>query len=136
LKQKRIRVGVIGVGHLGEYHVQKYKGIAKADLMGIVDSDSARAELIAERYGTKVFRDHHDLLPQVDAVSLAVPTEKHYEVAKDVLSAGVHLLVEKPITYLIEPADTLIRMAQSRGLVLQVGLWSDSTPQSSKWKPC
>ncbi len=55
-------MGVIGVGHLGEYHVQKYKAIAKADLIGIVDSDPARAELIAERYGTKVYSDHHDLL--------------------------------------------------------------------------
>ncbi|HEX9909329.1 MAG TPA: Gfo/Idh/MocA family oxidoreductase, partial [Desulfatiglandales bacterium] len=74
MEPKRIRVGVIGVGHLGEYHVQKYKAIAKADLIGIVDSDPARAELIAERYGTKVYADHHNLLPQVDAVSLAVPT--------------------------------------------------------------
>jgi predicted dehydrogenase len=122
LEQERIRVGVIGVGHLGEYHVQKYRGIAEADLVGIVDSNPARAGLIAERYGTRVFRDYHDLLSQVDAVSLAVPTEKHYEVATDVLLAGVHLLVEKPITYLLEPADTLIRVAQSKGLVLQVGL--------------
>lgn len=122
MKPKHLRVGVIGVGHLGEYHVQKYKAIKAADLIGIVDSDPARAELIAMRYGTKVFRHHHDLLPKVDAVSLAVPTEKHYEVAKEVLSAGVHLLVEKPITYLLEPADTLIRMAKDRGLVLQVGL--------------
>jgi len=61
---------------------------------GIVDSDPARVDLIAERYGAKVFRNYHELLSQVDAVSLAVPTEKHYDVAKDVLSAGVHLLVE------------------------------------------
>lgn len=122
MKRKRVRVGVIGVGHLGEYHVQKYKGIAATDLIGIVDSDFARADLIAARYGTTAYRDHRDLLSRVDAVSLAVPTEKHYEVAKEVLAAGVHLLVEKPITYLLEPADTLIRMARSRGLVLQVGL--------------
>ncbi len=122
MKHKRIRVGVIGVGHLGEYHVQKYKAIPAAELIGIADSDCARAALIADRYGTTAYRDHHDLLSQVEAVSLAVPTEKHYEVAKDVLAAGVHLLVEKPITYLIEPADTLIRMAQGSGLVLQVGL--------------
>ena len=95
LKQKRVRVGVIGVGHLGEYHVQKYRGIAAADLIGIVDSDSARAELIAKRYGTKAYSDHRDLLSRVDAVSLAVPTEKHYEVAKEVLAAGVHLLGEQ-----------------------------------------
>lgn len=117
-----MRVGVIGVGHLGEYHVQKYKALPSVELVGIVDTNGSRAEEIAERYETRVFTRHMEMLEQVDAVSLAVPTEMHFEVAKDVLSAGVHLLVEKPITYQLEPADTLIRMAAERDLVLQVGL--------------
>lgn len=118
----KLKVGVIGVGHLGEYHVQKYKAIPRADLVGIVDTNPQRAEEMGRRYGTAVFPDHHQLLRRVDAVSLAVPTEMHFEVAREVLSAGVHLLVEKPITYQLEPADTLIRMAAKRDLVLQVGL--------------
>ncbi|MEW6668091.1 MAG: Gfo/Idh/MocA family oxidoreductase [Thermodesulfobacteriota bacterium] len=118
----KLRVGVIGVGHLGEYHVQKYKAIPRVELVGIVDTNPQRAEQMGNRYGTPVFPRHQELLERVDAVSLAVPTEMHFHVARDVLSAGVHLLVEKPITYQLEPADTLIRMATERDLVLQVGL--------------
>jgi predicted dehydrogenase len=122
VKQDKLRVGVIGVGHLGEYHVQKYKAIPKVALAGVVDTNPARAEAVSRRYKTKAYRSHHDVLHMVDAVSLAVPTEKHFDVAKDVLSGGVHLLVEKPITYQLEPADTLIRIAHENDLVLQVGL--------------
>lgn len=122
MKQDRLRVGVIGVGHLGEYHVQKYKALPHVDLVGVVDTNGARAAEISGRYGTPIFPTHHELLALVDAVSLAVPTEMHFEVAKDVLARGVHLLVEKPITYQIEPADTLIRLAHEGSLVLQVGL--------------
>jgi predicted dehydrogenase len=117
-----LKVGVIGVGHLGEYHVQKYRALPSVSLVGIADTNRSRAKEIAERYQTQAFAGHMDLLPHVEAVSLAVPTEMHFEVAKDVLSSGVHLLVEKPITYQLKPADTLIRMAEKRDLVLQVGL--------------
>ncbi len=122
MEGKKLRVGVIGVGHLGEYHVQKYRAIPEVDFVGVVDTNARRAAEIAGRYGTKPFGHHDELLRRVDAVSLAVPTEKHFEVAKDVLSAGVHLLVEKPITYELGPADTLIRMAEEKNLALQVGL--------------
>ena len=120
--QEKLRVGVIGVGHLGEYHVQKYKAIPTAELVGVVDTDLERANEIARRYGTRVFRERSELLDRVDGVSLVVPTEMHFDVAKDILSKGVHLLIEKPITYKAEPADTLIRMAREKDLVLQVGL--------------
>ena len=122
MKQDRLKVGVIGVGHLGEYHVQKYKALPHVELVGVVDTNDARAAEISGRYGTPTFPTHNDLLPLVDAVSLAVPTEKHFDVARDVLAHRVHLLVEKPITYQLEPADTLIQMARERDLVLQVGL--------------
>jgi predicted dehydrogenase len=115
-------VGVIGVGHLGEYHVQKYKAIPEVQLVGVADASPARLAEISGRYETTPYASHHELLKRVDAVSLAVPTEMHYEVAKDVLSEGIHLLVEKPITYEVEPADALIRLARERRLVLQVGL--------------
>jgi predicted dehydrogenase len=122
VKQDRLRVAVIGVGHLGEYHVQKYKAIPNVELVGVVDTNPLRLQEIAQRYDVKGYGDHSEVLDLVDAVSLSVPTEKHFEVARDVLSEGVHLLIEKPITYKLEPADTLINMARERGLVLQVGL--------------
>jgi predicted dehydrogenase len=122
VKRDKLRVGVIGVGHLGEYHVQKYKAIKNVALVGVADTNPDRAKEISERYGTDTYSHHHELLPKVDAVSLAVPTEKHFDVAKEVLSEGIHLLIEKPITYRLEPADTLIQIARKKNLVLQVGL--------------
>ncbi|UCF56957.1 MAG: Gfo/Idh/MocA family oxidoreductase [Deltaproteobacteria bacterium] len=120
--KEKLRIGVIGVGHLGEFHVQKYVAMPEVELVGVVDTNPDRANEIARRYNTRPYGEHHDILQRVDAVSLAVPTEKHFELAKDILSEGVHLLVEKPITYTLEPADTLINMAREKDLVLQVGL--------------
>lgn len=122
MNRNKLRVGVIGVGHLGEYHVQKYKTISKVELVGVVDTNLDRAEEIAKRYGSKAYGRHEEILDKVDAVSLAVPTEMHFDVAKDILSKGIHLLIEKPITYEQNPADTMVRMAQEKGVVLQVGL--------------
>jgi predicted dehydrogenase len=118
---ERVRVGVIGVGHLGEYHLQKYKAMPQVEVAGIVDTNPRRSHEMAQRYGVRAFDHHRSILDNVDCVSLAVPTEDHFEVSRDILSKGVHLLVEKPITYSLEHADTLIKMAQERGLVLQVG---------------
>jgi predicted dehydrogenase len=119
VKQEKIKVGVIGVGHMGEYHVQKYKALPTVDLVGIVDVNSERAKEIAHRYGTKAFNDHEELLTRVDGVSLAVPTDSHYQVAKDILTHDVHLLIEKPLTYTLEPANSLINMAREKDLILQ-----------------
>jgi predicted dehydrogenase len=131
---KKVSIAVIGVGHLGEYHVQKYRALPEVDLIGVVDTNAERAAEIARRYDTKAFGTHKEVLGSADAVSLAVPTEKHYEVAKDILSGGVHLLVEKPITYTLEPADTLISMAREKNLVLQVGLVERFNPAVVKMK--
>ncbi|HEJ83194.1 MAG TPA: gfo/Idh/MocA family oxidoreductase, partial [Desulfobacteraceae bacterium] len=122
MEQIKTRIGVIGVGHLGEYHVQKYRAHPGVELVGVVDVDRDRVNEIAQRYHTKAYADHRHILDKVDAVSLAVTTEMHFEVAKDVLAEGVHMLIEKPITYDLSEADTLIRMARERDLVLQVGL--------------
>jgi len=122
VKQKKVKIGVIGVGHLGTYHVQKYKNIENVELVGVVDTNQSRAREIAEKFGTSCFETHNDMLEKVDGVSLAVPTEEHYSVAKDILCRGVHLLVEKPITYDLSHADSLIHLAKTNRLVLQVGL--------------
>ncbi len=118
---KRLKVAVIGVGHVGEYHVQKYATLPEAELVGVVDIDKERAKFIARRYDTKPYFTHHEILDKVDAVSVAVPTKDHFPIGKEVLSAGVHLLVEKPITEEVEQAEALIEEAAKRNLVLQVG---------------
>ena len=135
MKQDKLRVAVIGVGHLGEYHVQKYKALPQVELVGVVDVDEKRVREIAERYGTTAHSDHSGILSQVDAVSLAVTTEMHFEVAKDVLANNVHMLIEKPITYDLKEADQLIRMARERNLVLQVGLVERFNPAIKKLEP-
>ena len=135
MKSDKLRIAVIGVGHLGEYHVQKYKVIPEVELVGVVDVDTNRVNEIANRYSTKAYTDHRDILDKVDAVSLAVTTEMHFEVAKDILAKRVHMLIEKPITYDLAEADTLIRMAREGKLVLQVGLVERFNPAIVKMMP-
>ena len=120
-QNRKIRAGVIGVGHLGEFHVQKYVALPDVELVGVMDVDRERAQDIARRYNTRVFDRHRDPLERVDGVSLAVPTEHHFELSADILSSGVHLLVEKPITHKLDDADRMIALAEEKGLVLQVG---------------
>ncbi|OGT97900.1 MAG: UDP-N-acetyl-D-glucosamine dehydrogenase [Geobacteraceae bacterium GWC2_48_7] len=117
----RLRCAVIGVGYLGNFHAQKYAALPDVDLVGVVDNDSGRAAEIASALGTKAFKDHRELIGQVDAVSVVVPTQYHHSVARDFLSAGVHVLIEKPITVTIEEADELIAIADQKKVVFQVG---------------
>lgn len=117
----RIRTAVIGVGHFGRFHAQKYASEDHSELVAVVDRDVTRASEVAEELGARAETDHTGLLGQVDAVSIAVPTEAHYPVARFFLDNGVHVLVEKPITSTVEEADDLIARAEAGGLVLQVG---------------
>jgi len=119
--KKEVRIGVVGVGHLGEYHVQKYRAMEGVGLVGVVDTDPDRAAEIAQRYDTRVYGSLEKILGEVDAVSLAVPTENHFFVAEKILSRGVHLLIEKPISYNESDAEKLIKMARKKKLVFQVG---------------
>lgn len=91
------------------------------ELAGVIDSDAARASAVAAEVGSVACTDYRDLLGQVDLVSVVVPTEHHYRVVRDCLEAGVHVLVEKPITRSVDEADALIELARARGLKLQVG---------------
>ncbi|MFM8551923.1 MAG: Gfo/Idh/MocA family protein [Nitrospiraceae bacterium] len=116
-----LRVGVIGVGHLGQHHARLYAALPGARLIGLVDADAARAQLIAERHGTSVMADLPSLLKQVEAVSVAATTSSHYGVVKACLEAGVHVLVEKPIAVTPTEAWQLVELAQQRKRVLQVG---------------
>lgn len=117
----RIRVAVIGVGYLGKFHAAKYAQLPQAELIAVVDTDLVVAAEIATQYHCKAVTDYHEIIGQVDAVSIAVPTLFHYEIAKKFLEGGVHVLVEKPITTTVVEAQSLIDIAIKNNLVLQVG---------------
>jgi predicted dehydrogenase len=116
-----LRTAVIGVGYLGSFHAQKYASLPDVELVGVADIDPGRAEKVAASLGVPHHGDHGELIGRVDAVSIAVPTQFHHAVARDFLEAGVHVLIEKPITVTIEEADELISLADRRGVVFQVG---------------
>ncbi|HEX4023677.1 MAG TPA: Gfo/Idh/MocA family oxidoreductase [Steroidobacteraceae bacterium] len=118
---RKIRAAVIGAGYLGRFHAQKYARIAACELVGVVDIEAQTAERVAAETGTRAYRDYRELLGQVDAVSIVTPTPSHYEVALACLAAGVHVLVEKPVTETVAQAQSLVRAAQQRERVLQVG---------------
>jgi predicted dehydrogenase len=116
-----VRVGVVGVGALGQHHARVYSDLPGAALAGVFDADAARAAEVAARYGCRAFSSLEDLLPGVDAVSVAVPTVDHHRVSRTLLEAGKDVLVEKPMTVTLAEADDLIGLAAARQAVLQVG---------------
>ncbi|MCH7543247.1 MAG: Gfo/Idh/MocA family oxidoreductase [Proteobacteria bacterium] len=118
---QKIRTAVVGVGHFGRFHAEKYAGLAAAELVAVVDIDRPRAEAVAKDLGVRPVFDYREILGQVDAVSIVVPTALHYRVAKAFLEHGQHVLVEKPITDDLAQADELIGLARANGLTLQVG---------------
>jgi predicted dehydrogenase len=119
--KKRIRAAVIGVGYLGQFHAEKYAGLPDVDLVAVVDINGKRSSEIAAKLGVTGFSDYRAIIGKVDAVSIAVPTLFHFEVAKYFLENGVHILLEKPITSTLEEAGELISIAREKNVVLQVG---------------
>jgi len=116
-----LRVGVVGVGALGRHHARVYAGLPGVDLAGVFDVDPGRATEVSGLHGGRAFPHLRDLLEEVDAVSVAVPTVDHHRVCRAFLEAGKHVLVEKPMTATLGEADDLIALAESRGATLQVG---------------
>ena len=123
-----LRVAVIGVGYLGRFHAQKYAELDACELIGISDPDPERLAAVREELGVPGFANHSEVLDQADAVSIVVPTAKHYEITRDCLKAGCHVLVEKPFTSSIEEAAELIELARSRQRLIQVGLLERFNP--------
>ncbi len=115
-----LKVGVVGVGHLGKEHARIYRDLPEAELVGISDQDPAKVEK-AKEFGTADYQDPRDLIGKVEAVSIATPTSTHYAVAKEFLKAGIHTLIEKPITLKLEEADELLDLARKNKCALQVG---------------
>jgi DUF1009 family protein/predicted dehydrogenase len=117
-----VRVGVVGVGYLGGFHSQKYARLPEARLVAVADLDEVRAKTIADQLQTEYTTNYRELIGRVDAVSIATPTPLHYAVSRDFLEAGVHVLLEKPMTQTVAEADHLIALAERHGCILQVGL--------------
>ncbi len=121
MNDKKLRVGVVGVGHLGRFHVQKYADIPDVDLVGIVDINQKQAQEIASQYHTRVFAAAEELFQHVDAVSVVVPTVDHCQVACQALNSGIHILLEKPIAATVEEAEELVCLAEEKQSILQIG---------------
>lgn len=117
------RVGVIGVGHLGQHHARVYTELLDARLVGVVDQDERRSRLIGDNLGVPAYSTMDELIDRQapEAVSIVVPTSLHYEVAKAAMEAGIHVLVEKPVTTRPDEAEELLKLAAEKNLVLQVG---------------
>lgn len=116
-----MKVGVVGVGYLGRFHAHKYRDMEDVQLLGVVDINPEQAGKVARECGTTAFSDASDLIGKVDAVSIAVPTINHFDVAAGFLSAGVSVMLEKPITRTLEEAGQLIKLADDSNALLQIG---------------
>ena len=118
---KKVKVGVIGVGHLGQHHVKHFASLPGADLIGIYDLDTTRASEIAKQHKTKPFNSVDELLSHCDAISIVTPTTQHAEIAELCVTSGKHVFIEKPITKTVAEADHLLSLTQKNGTVIQVG---------------
>jgi UDP-N-acetylglucosamine 3-dehydrogenase len=114
------KVGVVGLGAMGQHHARLYSQL-NCELVGVADSNFERAREIGERYHTRYYSDYHELLEQVEAVSIAVPTTLHHRVAMDFIKEGVHCLVEKPIAFSLDEATEMIETAENRNVNMAIG---------------
>ncbi|VAW93396.1 Oxidoreductase, Gfo/Idh/MocA family [hydrothermal vent metagenome] len=116
-----IKTAVVGVGYLGKFHAEKYNNIPNSKLVAVVDANKQVAQEIAQKLDVQALTNYEQLKNKIDAVSIVVPTQLHFDTAKFFLENGIHVLVEKPITTTVEQASILIELAQKNKLVFQVG---------------
>ncbi|MCK4894180.1 MAG: Gfo/Idh/MocA family oxidoreductase [Calditrichia bacterium] len=121
MNDKKVKIGVVGVGHLGQWHVQQLKNISTAQLVGFYDADPERSGAIEKEFQTKAFNNFEDLLLKVDALSIVTPTTTHFDYASRALRAKKHIFVEKPITETVAEGQELVDLAEGNNLKLQVG---------------
>ncbi len=117
----QLKIAVVGAGHLGTYHSEKFHNIKNSELIAICDPDLEKGKALAEKYDCQAVENYQDILDQVDAALIAAPTPLHFEIAKDFVNAGKHLLIEKPITTTVDEATELCRLAKEKNVILQVG---------------
>lgn len=132
---KKIKVGVIGVGHLGKYHVEKYARMPEVELVGIADIHQERRETLSRQYAVPGYEDYRLLIPKVEAVSIVVPTTLHASIATDLLNQKIDVLIEKPISQSLPEAEGLIALAKVKECVLQVGHLERFNPAFLKTQP-
>ena len=118
---RRVRAAVVGVGYLGKFHAEKYASEPGVELVAVVDADAERAQALAATHGCEALTNAKELLGRVDCASIATPTPSHAEVGLMLLDAGIDVLVEKPITATLDEARALVRRADERDRILQVG---------------
>jgi predicted dehydrogenase len=118
---QKIKIGVIGTGHLGKLHTKMFKQIDSCELMGIFDANPDQSKAVSDEFGIKAFSSIDYLLQQVDAVSIAATTSAHYELAKKCFDSNIHVFIEKPITATIEEGEELVKISNEKNLNLQVG---------------
>ena len=131
----KIKIGVIGVGYLGRFHAQKYAALEDVTLIGVADTNDEQCRRVAEECDCRPFGDYRNMLGEVDAVSIAVPTSLHYRVAGDCLDAGIDVLLEKPMTVTLAEADELIAKAEAKNLILQIGHLERFNPAVQAMEP-
>ncbi len=117
----KVKVGIIGVGYLGMQHARIISYLEEAELKAVADIDFKKALEIGNRHGVKYFQNYEDMLDEIDAGIVSVPTSEHFHISMNLLKNGKHVLVEKPITETIEQAEQLVDLARKNGLILQVG---------------
>ena len=115
------RTAVIGVGHQGRWHADKFALLPESELVAVVDASAAARDKAAADLNARSVADYRDLIGNVDAVSIATPTPTHFEIVRAFLDAGTHVLVEKPLTSTVAEAEALVELADRKGVVLQVG---------------
>jgi predicted dehydrogenase len=121
MTERRTRVGVIGAGGLGQHHVRIMGELPEAEMVGFFEARAERAAEISSTLGARAFGTLDELLAQVDAVTIVVPTPGHFAVAKAALERGIHVLVEKPFTATLDEADELLALAEKHGALVQIG---------------
>jgi predicted dehydrogenase len=118
---KRLDVAVIGVGKLGQHHARIYSKLSNVNLVAVVDTDRKQLEKISGKLNVPGYTDYHDILDRVNAVSVSAPTSLHYKIGKEMISRGIHCLIEKPLTVNLTEAEELIRLSHEKNVVLQTG---------------
>jgi len=135
MRNEPVKVGVIGVGHLGQHHVKHYVSLKDANLVGIVDTDQERAVEISKQFDIPVFNELQDLLKQVDAVSIVTPTLYHAKIAETCITNDIHVFIEKPITKTLEEAERLLVLSKEKDVMIQVGHIERLNPALLALKP-
>lgn len=117
----KLKVAVVGVGHLGKFHAEKYKKLTQTELLAVCDVNATACTEVAQNLGVESLADYRQLAGRVDAVSIATPTNSHHEIALFFLRQGIHVLLEKPITLNLSEADDLLAEAKRHCCILQIG---------------